>query len=294
MFFLKPKHKISEILPPPPPFPTLDLEEESTGLVLEKPKFSDEIIDVGGSNEIPEVREFDNLVRELDDYIKPNAAKPSKTVKEKKLTKSQLKKQKSYKKSGLKQLGVLFQPITSKKAENKNAKVSPVDEDFAIDNPDFKIPDKLGDESMDFPENLGDFGVKDNSINSILKETLSKPRPKELEDAEDEINSAIESIKKQEKPSILRRLFKSKEKIPEIQVESMVSDDASMDDISMIQSSIKNARDALAKFDLESAKKEYLKVMGIYNNLGPEEKSKVYNDIREIYNERKSAEKLKS
>ena len=65
------------------------------------------------------------------------------------------------------------------------------------------------------------------------------------------------------------------------------------DNISKIQNNISKARDALMKFDLETAKKNYIDAMELYNILKPEEQAKVYHDFRELYFERKSAEELK-
>ena len=69
MIFFKPKHKSQEILPPPPPFPTMNFDEvepEAGNQMLEPPKFFDETIDEAVPELIPEVQEFDELVRNLD------------------------------------------------------------------------------------------------------------------------------------------------------------------------------------------------------------------------------------
>jgi len=60
-----------------------------------------------------------------------------------------------------------------------------------------------------------------------------------------------------------------------------------------IQSKINDARQALMRFDLETAKRSYIEVLRLYNNMTSEEKVKVYHDIKELYSERKSAEELK-
>ena len=65
------------------------------------------------------------------------------------------------------------------------------------------------------------------------------------------------------------------------------------DSISVIQNHVNGARHALMKFDLGTAKKNYIDAMRVYNSLNPEEQAKVYNEIRDLYFERKSAEELK-
>ena len=66
-----------------------------------------------------------------------------------------------------------------------------------------------------------------------------------------------------------------------------------LDQTSMIQTKINEAKQALMKFDLEAAKRNYIEIMKIYNDIKPEEQSKVYQDLRDLYFERKNAEELK-
>ena len=66
-----------------------------------------------------------------------------------------------------------------------------------------------------------------------------------------------------------------------------------VDNLSKIQNKINEARQALMKFDLKTAKRNYIEAMRLYNNISPEDKAKVYHDIKELYFERKSAEELK-
>ena len=66
-----------------------------------------------------------------------------------------------------------------------------------------------------------------------------------------------------------------------------------LDKVSIIRNKIGDARKALVKFDLDTAKKNYTDVIKIYNNISPEDKAKVYHDIQDLYSERKNAEKLK-
>mgnify|MGYP001593397168 CR=1 FL=1 len=64
--------------------------------------------------------------------------------------------------------------------------------------------------------------------------------------------------------------------------------------LSAVQSNIETARSALMKFDLETAKRVYTEAMRAYSILSAEDKSKVYNDLKELYFERKSAERVKA
>ena len=125
-----------------------------------------------------------------------------------------------------------------------------------------------------------------------MEEPIQKQKPKEILEAQEEIKSAIDKIKSQDKPSIFKRLFAKKEKMA-APLEQPVQDLPNANDISKIQGGINKARQALMKFDLEAAKGEYIEVMKLYNGLKPEEQSRVYQDIKELYFERKSAEELK-
>jgi hypothetical protein len=45
-------------------------------------------------------------------------------------------------------------------------------------------------------------------------------------------------------------------------------------------------------FKFDEAKRRYIEIMKMYNELEPKKKSKVYHDIKDLYYERKSAEKF--
>lgn len=64
------------------------------------------------------------------------------------------------------------------------------------------------------------------------------------------------------------------------------------DDITTIKHQIHDAGNALMDFDLDKAKSIYIRIMMEYNNLNPGKQAKVYEQIRELYNERKHAEGL--
>ena len=196
--------------------------------------------------------------------------------------------------------------MTIKQAKKQKAVELP-EEVSSFEDLDFGLQKGPEEHKIEFPGSLEDFDIE-----SELKQ---KSKPKEILEAEDEIQNAIEKIKKwdggereererassraqltsskfPEKPSILKRLFskKVKEEAPEkhIMLELPV-----IDDVSRIQSKISEARQALMKFDLETAKRDYIEIMKKYNNLKPVEQAKVYHDIKDLYFERKSAEELK-
>ena len=45
-------------------------------------------------------------------------------------------------------------------------------------------------------------------------------------------------------------------------------------------------------FHVDDAKRIYIEIMGLYSNISQKDRYKVYQDIRDLYYERKSAEKF--
>ena len=82
MFFLKPKHKSDKILPPPPPFPVMEFEEEPNAIeptlsqLPQEPEISDEIEKPkkGMAEVLPEEKEFEELFKGFSDESKPKKA----------------------------------------------------------------------------------------------------------------------------------------------------------------------------------------------------------------------------
>ena len=141
------------------------------------------------------------------------------------------------------------------------------------------------DKGFDFgpePEfqDLEELGIGDLEAEEEIK-------PKEIEEAEEEITSAIEGIKNQEKKSFFSGLFKKKAREQEPMLETQV------DDLDAVKRKIDDARNALMNLDLEAAKNYYIEIMRLYNKLKPEEQAQVYREIRDFYYERKNAEELK-
>ena len=60
----------------------------------------------------------------------------------------------------------------------------------------------------------------------------------------------------------------------------------------LIEERIHKARLALMDFKFDDAKRVYIEIMKIYNDLDQNKKAKVYQDIKDLYYERKSAEKF--
>ena len=176
----------------------------------------------------------------------------------------------------LEEFGDLVKELEKEKKAGKKTKISRIPE---IEE-DFKLYEHVHNE-LELPETLEEFGRKG------LEQEF---KPKEILEAEDEIKSAIEKIKGRGKSSLLKRLFAKKaKKEPEEQTQELPE----MDNVSAIQGNIRKTKEALMKFDLDAAKRDYIEVMRIYNQMSPSQKSVFYRDIKELYFERKSAEGLK-
>ena len=295
----KPKSDSIDILPPPPPFPTMDFDESEELPKNTQPKLKED----AASHPTTELHD---LLKDLEKeaYSKKAEKKLSKKekIKLKKLELKQEKKSKSLKKSEEKRIGNIddveklwlqdfddFQDlgidgISAKEKKNilgKSKKTKSSKEDMEIE-----FPDTLDEMDVDY--------VKPEQE----MQNPQKQKPKELIDAEQEIRSAIEKIKKQEKQSFFKRLFSTEFKSGNYpaQNESFNASQIEIikpDKIFQISQKISESREALANLNLEDAKRKYIEAMQIYNQIKPEEKTKVYNDIKELYYERKSAEELR-
>lgn len=240
LFFRK-NSDADELLPPPPPFPSMNLEEPKQDAVSES--------------------KFEGLFKDfkkqgLEVGIKSTKAKP------KKLSKKELKR--------LAKINAKAAKLNKKETKNKS---KPKEEFYDLD------------KGFDFghePEfnNLEEFDIGD------LK-AEEEEKPKEIEEAEDEIAGAIEDVKKHRNKSFFDSLFGKKspgqQAMPEIEAS----------DLDAIRKKIADARNSLMGLDIESAKNSYIEMMVLYNRLNPEEQAMVYHEIRDIYYERKNAEELK-
>ena len=271
MLLFKPKPKADEILPPPPPLPSGELEEPQLEKRLEKPSFFRGILKPEETK--PEMSEeyqaFNNLLMDLDkEFEAKNIGTSIESQKpDKKLSKKGLKELKKAK-------------LEDKKAliKSKKSKADAEFEDFT-EGFDFALPKELGQEA-ELPD-------------LRLSNPKELKQPIEILEAQEEIKSAIEKIKAKEtqKPSIFQRFFTKR--VQEQKKEYSMQELPETDDFSKIKNSISRARQALMNFDLESAKKNYAEALKLYNNLKPEEQAKIYDELKELYFERKSAEELK-
>ena len=174
-----------------------------------------------------------------------------------------------------------FEEITNISKERVRQEKSKIQEDLEIEN----IPYMENQE-----KEVVDFAKKSKKV--IAKED-------EISRAEEEILQAVQNIKGQKETGI-KNIFKKKEKIPEIgpysQEEYIPKQvDATSDDpdpIKELQIKMHKTRLSIMDFKLAEAKNEYMEIMGIYMELNDEDKGKVYEQIRELYYERKSAEKF--
>ncbi|MBW2976752.1 hypothetical protein KY347_04880, partial [Candidatus Woesearchaeota archaeon] len=121
-------------------------------------------------------------------------------------------------------------------------------------------------------------------------------KSREIANAEEEIKNAIRGLKKaKKKKPALGRWFKKIEKPVEEKVEIpeiMPKAEGKLDKIDLIEEKIHKARLKLMDFNFIEAKRTYIEIMKIYNSLDQKKKLKVYQDIKDLYYERKSAEKF--
>jgi len=141
------------------------------------------------------------------------------------------------------------------------------------------IKKKIKEEKIEVPE-----------LDEIEKE-MKKP---DLASAEEEIQKAIQGMKVKKRPSFVKRLFKKKEKVKEkIETpEVMPRTYDKIDYVESIEEKIHKARLSLMDFKFDEAKRIYIEIMKMYNDLEPKNKARVYQDIKDLYYERKSAEKF--
>ncbi len=292
MLFFKPRQKADDFLPPPPPFSdeeqisSLDEPEQPRSQFSERPKFFDEILNPKKSKPIPEEDEFSSLVKEVEgiNFVKPIKNKIIKPIQKSKFKKLKIPA-KNKKPAEPKAIKAKSKPSVKQANDTSKILQHGLERDFGLDDVGFE-EHGMPKEDFEFPDDLQGFGIGD-----IGHDIGKAANSKEILEAQEEIRDAIEKIKKKDEISFFGRLFSWKK-------ENNLRDDhpapvQSGNGIFMIQVSLKSARDALMKFDLMAAKKDYIEIMKLYNTLNPEDKAKVYHDINDLYSERKSAEELK-
>lgn len=289
MLFFKQKNKPDEFLPPPPPFPSMELEEGGNA---------------GSQGQFNVL--FDDLDKDMAEISAEMKSSNLKPLKERKPSKRELKE---LKRGRLRQL-------KAEKALSKSRGKTPMISEKLDNFPE--IDESFGSKDIDLGlkeiENLSDTDITAGALNkfdidySDIEKELDKGNEKSSGLDEDEITNAIGKIKHQEKRHLLKRLFSmpkvlhptnKEEQGSWMQMEAQKMPEnhiipEQMDNISRMQKMINDARGYLANLDVEAAKRSYIEILGIYNSIKPQEQAKVYHDIRELYFERKSAEQLKS
>ena len=296
----KSKPKLSEFLPPPPP-DEMEHTEDVTADVIAEETIAEPSSEEKKSSLAEEptkeaitkkpISKKERGIKRPLKVQKPKAAKNTELEQLRNIIKKIDYKEKPQKKEIRKIKNAQKQIKSIKKPKTIDIEARNIEQD--IDSELAKETETLAEQDMKFPDSLEDSGIGDFQSELIQKpEPIQEPEPQEVANAKEEIKSAIEKIKIKERHSLLKNLFARKEK-QQKEAKRLVLEPKGIDDISIIQDKINEARQALMKLDLGYAKKKYLEIMQLYNKIRPEEQAKVYYDIKDIYSERKSAEKLK-
>ena len=118
-----------------------------------------------------------------------------------------------------------------------------------------------------------------------------------------EINNAVQGLKAQERGEKKQKkgflIFKKKpenkqngkKEMPIEQPEVMPIVNEPLDEVEHLEEQIHKARLALMDFKFDEAKQIYFEIMQTYNTLDSSKQGQVYEDIKDLYYERKNAEK---
>jgi hypothetical protein len=291
MFFKKSKHK-SEILPPPPPFPKLEvggLEPVKKQTKKIKQAQAIEGKRILKKKPVPKIKS------------KPKKEKQEKIKVEEELEELEKEGIKLGKQSEKGPKKSFFETLVSAKTpEEREAKKKAKGEKKKA-REERRSKKKL--EKQKFLEQREEV-IQEEDILKATEEPLEPDqikieKPAEIFEAEQEITKAIQDLKKPKRS--LSSLFKFKKTkkqkagLPEIEKTeepAQIPEIEPKDGVDEIKNKIHDARSALMDFNLEKAKEIYIKIMATYNNLSAEGQAQVYSDIRELYNERKNAESL--
>ncbi|MEK6949704.1 MAG: hypothetical protein AABX34_05790 [Nanoarchaeota archaeon] len=287
-----------DILPPPPPFPKI-------GSKTEEAKAAEK-----ATKEKVKKREYAERIRLQEEKRKLTQRKQKKIKKEKavgKIWEVPIKAEK--KKLSIKeQFAGLFPAISFGKKE-KRMEISEELQELPLPKKKGKAqkPMALEAETPEFmPREVKEKKVTGKDPDFLLKESEMASMPSNAKD-EEEIQKAIESLRKPKRKPLLSRIFAKKEKMPKAQMtEAAYSFDESkvemphvmprtydkIDHVEIVEAKIHKARMALMEFNFEEAKRIYVEIMKAYNNMEPKEKQEVYEDIGDLYYERKSAERF--
>ena len=256
MFFSKLKKTDNEILPPPPPFPGMEFNEAEFGKGPENEP-------AVNAQENSYVKEEENS---SDEQIKEDFDKVLETVSEK-----------SQKRAKLSKVGKKPKAISKKeiqideiKAEVPEVEETLLTNDVSQTNAAPYISTNA--ERID-PGPTAQF--------SVTSEAIEDFRMQHLEEAREEIRNAILMMQRKDRPSFLKALFSRNTK-----------DSIQVSNIDMISRKISEAQQSLSRNDTMNAKTIYMDIMRLYNKCDNTEKSRIYNDIRVLYDSRKKAEQL--
>ncbi len=291
MFFKKSHHKEIDILPPPPPFPKLEPEAEELlkGKIPELPEIKPKKEKKRKTKMEVELKDletqlFTNIKEEEKLKTKGRLFKFRKRLHEKK-TKTKAEKQPVIK-GGILPEAEIPKPHEISRAEEEIKKAiadlkkkskKPV---FGLFSQKKQKPEKEAQlPKMPEPEELPSLEIneKKKPMSGIFKQKKKKPRKQEAQ---------LPEIPKSEipKPEVLQE---EPEETPPLQIKEPA------DKVAVIKHKMHDARTALMEFELDKAKRAYIEIMQIYNDLVPEQQAKVYEQINDLYSERKNAESLK-
>ena len=74
--------------------------------------------------------------------------------------------------------------------------------------------------------------------------------------------------------------------------EHLIKEDVIFENVEKVFDWITDAREALFKLDLKRARQIYTEIITAYNKLNPAEQRIVYKEVKDLYEERKKAERL--
>jgi len=293
-----------EILPPPPPFPDvveraekedrkateiLSHKRESKkktfnffrgiGLVKteqEKKDIQTDKKDFLRQKEVEKRKKFELEQKEIEKRKaeKENQRKEKERAKQEYLKNKQLEKQN--------RIEARRQHIELKREERTRKRFEKI-------NSREEIHDNISSGDVELDRELDEIeGI--SKIPKLVSLGKDKVEPKTISTG-DEIRKAIGKVQKGRKPSAIKDLLRKKEletiETPEVMPKTYDKIDYLQD----IEEKMHKSRLALMDFKFKDAKMIYIEIMKAYNLLEPKEKSKVYNNIKDLYYERKTAEK---
>lgn len=258
------KNEDLDILPPPPPFPDIGIDKKPNDSAEEAWKRGKQKSE-GDRRTKMEFERQKSIDKKLEEQRR----------KQEEIQKKLLEKQKNIELPKPEQKKSFFGKLFGKK-----------DEEFEMELEELE-------EIKPWPKEP----IKDISeINLPEMEIEESVKPVDLEKAQEEIRKSIESMQREKREPSIGRLFRKKEKekvtekieTPEVMPRTFDK----IDHVQEIEERVHKARMCLMDFKFGDAKKAYMEIMRLYNSLSQKDRYKVYQDIRDLYYERKSAEKF--